>query len=94
MKIQEEIHDAVLRQHAESRVTRHVRDLFKLLPRLTAFRLSSDLTVADVFGGGSPDYPSIRGLYAVVTQSIVELAECHPEVAQLMRGRTFARSLN
>ena len=94
MKIHEEIRDSAQRQNAEAKVARHVRDIFKLLPRLTAFRLGSDLTVADVFGGGSPDYPSIRGLHAAVTQSIVELAECRPEVAHLMRGRTFARSLN
>lgn len=94
MKMHEGIHDPAQRQQVEARITRHVRDLFKRLPRLTAFRLSSDLAVADVFGGGSPDYPSIRGLHAAVTQSIVELAECRPELAQLMRGRTFARSLN
>lgn len=94
MKLYEGSHKAVHHQRAEARVTRHVRDLFKLLPRLSAFRLSNDLTVADVFGGNSTDYTSIRGLYAAVTQSIVELAECHPEVAQLMRGRTFARSLH
>ena len=92
MEVHEEVRDPG--RLVEGRVARHVRELFKLIPRLTAFRLGSDLIVAEVFGGGSPDYPSIRGLYAVVTQSIVELAECHPEVAQLMRGRTFARWLN
>jgi hypothetical protein len=94
MKLHEGSQDATHRQRVEARVTRHVRDLFKQLPRLAAFRLSDDLTVADVFGGSTPDNRSMRGLYTVVTQSIVELAECHPEVALLMRGRTFARSLN
>ena len=94
MKLYEESQDTAHHQHVEKRVTRHVRDLFKQLPRLTAFRLSDDLTVAEVFGGSFPDDTSIRGLYSVVTQSIVELAECHPEMAQLMRGRTFARCLN
>lgn len=94
MEVHEEIRDSVHGQLVEAKVARHVRELFKRIPRLTAFRLGNDLIVAEVFGGGSPDYPSIRGLYAVVTQSIVELAECHPEVARLMRGRTFARWLN
>jgi len=94
MKLNEASQDDVHRLHAEAKVSRLVHDLFKRLPRLAAFRLSNDLTVADVFGGGSPDYPSIRGLHAAVTQSIVELAECRPEVAHHMRGRTFARSLN
>lgn len=94
MKLYEASQNDVHHQHAEAKVSRLVHDLFKRLPRLAAFRLSSDLTVADVFGGSSTDHTSIRGLHSVVTQSIVELVECYPEVAQHMRSRTFARSLN
>jgi len=94
MTLDEDSHDGAQDHDAEARVSRHVRDLFKQLPRLTAFRLGSDLTVVEVFGGGFQDDTSIRGLYSAVRHSIVELAECHPEVAQLMRGRIFASSLN
>jgi hypothetical protein len=88
------IADTVRHEHVQANVVRHVRDLFKRLPRLMAFRLSGDLTVADVLGGGSPDYPSIRGLHAAVTQSIVELVECQPELVPFMRDRTFVRDLH
>jgi hypothetical protein len=81
-------------QRAEAIVTRQVRDLFKLLPRLTGFRVGCDLNVSDISAGIQPDCASTRGLYPVVMQWIVELAECHPETVQLMRGRTFARTLN
>jgi len=78
---------------AEAIVTRHVRELFKLLPRLSGFRLGADLTVVDVSVSTSPPLPAPRGLYHFVMQSMVELAECHPEAVQLMGGRTFARNL-
>jgi hypothetical protein len=94
MNLDENSQNTAPHDFAEARVNRFVRDLFRQLPRLTAFRLGSDLTVVEVFGGSFPDDTSIRGLYSVVRQSIIELAECHPELAQLMRDRTFARSLN
>ena len=74
-------------------VTRHLRELFNRLPTLAGFRLRSDLMVADVsvvsWSNGTP----IRRLHVIVMQALVELAECHPEAVELMRGRTFARSL-
>jgi hypothetical protein len=79
--------------HTEQIVSRHVRELFKLLPRLSGFRLGADLTVVGVSVSTSPAFPARRGLYPFLLQAIVELAECHPEAVQLMRGRTFARSL-
>ena len=82
------------RQHKEAIVTRHVRDLFKLLPRLSAFRLGADLTVVDVSVSTWPALSAPRALFPLVMQSIVELTECHPEAVQLMRGRTFARTLH
>jgi hypothetical protein len=80
--------------HAETIISRHVRDLFRLLPRLSGFRVGLDLNVEDVFAGTPPHGTSTRALYPVVMQAIVELAECHPEAAQLMCGRTFARRLH
>jgi hypothetical protein len=79
--------------NTEAIVTRHVRALFKLLPRLSGFRLGADLTVVAVSVCTSPALPSRRGLYPFVMQSIIELVECHPEAVQLMRGRAFARNL-
>lgn len=89
-----ESRDHAQRRHAEAIVSRHVRTLFKLLPRLSGFRLGADLTVVDVSVSASPAFPAPRGLYPLVMQSIVELTECHPEAVQLMRGRTFARTLH
>ncbi len=94
MKIYGEPQDDAQRRHAEAIVSRHVRELFKLLPRLSGFRLGADLTVVDVSVSTSLAVSAPRGLYPVVMQAIVELAECHPEAVQIMRGRTFARTLH
>lgn len=83
--------DEIRRQYTEAILIRHLRELFKLLPRLSGFRLGADLTVVDVSVSSSPAVPARRGLYPSLIQAIVELAECHPETVQLMRGRTFAR---
>ena len=81
------------RQHTEALVARYLRLLFNRLPTLAGFRLRTDLIVADVSFKSSPDCTASRSLYPRVMQSVVELAETHPEALQLMRGRTFARSL-
>ena len=78
--------------HTEAIITRHLRDLFKQLPALSGFRLRVDLAVSDVSMCGPAPRHATQGLYPLVMQSIVELAECHPEALQHMRQRTFARS--
>ena len=85
-------HDAH-RQHTEALVARYLRLMFNRLPTLAGFRLRTDLLVADVSFNSSPGCTASRSLYPRVMQSVVELAETHPEALQLMRGRTFARSL-
>jgi hypothetical protein len=82
---------AARRRLAEATVSRHVHELFRRLQRLEAFRLGPDLTVVDVSVNTSA---APRGMLPLVMQAIVELTECHPEAVQLMRGRTFARSLH
>jgi len=94
MKTCGESRDDAQRRHAEAIVSRHVRELFRSLPRLSGFRLGTDLNVVDVSVSTSPACPAPRALYPVVMQSIVELTECHPEAVQLMRGRAFARTLH
>ena len=90
----ETVIDEAQRQHAELIVSRHVRELFKLLPRLTGFRLGVDLAVVEVSASPSPALPGPRGLFPLVMQSIVEFAECYPDAVELMRDRTFARILH
>ena len=86
--------DEAQRQRMEALLSRHLSKLFNRLPRLAGFRLQSDLMVTDLSIFSWPNNTEIRGLDEIVTQSLVELAECHPEVIELLRDRTFARSLH
>lgn len=70
----------VCRQHTEAVVSRHVHELFKRLPMLSGFTC--------------PGYTAGVYLYEKVMQSLLEFAEEHPGAAQLMRGRTFARTVH
>jgi hypothetical protein len=77
-------------QQTEAIVARHMHELFKRLPILAGFWLGPDFKVSDL----AFNWPSAAAGWdpsAMVMQSLVELADMHPEAVQLMRGRTFAR---
>ena len=82
------------RQHNETIVARHVRQLFQRLPMLSGFWLRPDLKVAELSVFTWPGYTAGAELYEAVMQSLVEFAEDCPEAAPLMRGRTFARAVH
>jgi hypothetical protein len=81
------------RERMESLVTTHLCELFNRLPALSGFRLRDDFTLADLSVFTWPGIKPRRGIDGVVMQSLVELAECHPEAVVHMRGRTFVRCL-
>jgi hypothetical protein len=81
------------RQHIETIVTRHVRDMFKRLPMLAGFWLRPDLE-AEISVVSWPGCDAGPGLYQQVMRSLVSLAEERPEAVALMSGRTFARALH
>ena len=82
------------RQETEAIVAGHVRQLFKRLPMLSGFWLQADLEVAELSVFTWPGYTAGADLSEAVTQSLVDLAEEHPEAVQLIRGRTFARAVH
>jgi hypothetical protein len=99
MKPSEQRLSEARRQHIEAIVARHVRELFKRLPMLSGFWLRPDLEAeVSVFtppgcSAGRTLYEEVS-LYEEVMQSLGALAEERPEAVQLMRGRTFARTLH
>ena len=82
------------RDHTEAIVARHMHELFKRLPMLSGFWLRPDLEVAELSVFTWPGYTAGRDLYEAVMQSLDEFAEELPEAVQLMRGRTFARTVH
>ena len=94
MKTSEQRLNEARRQHIEAIVARHVRELFKRLPMLSGFWLRPDLDVPRSRSSLGRAAAPAGDLYEEVMQSLVDLAEEHPEALQLMRGRTFARALH
>jgi hypothetical protein len=94
MKPSEQRLSEARRQHTEAIVAQHVHQLFQRLPMLSAFWLRPDLKVAELSVFTWPGYTAGRDLYEEVMQSLVDLAEELPETGQLMRGRTFARTVH
>jgi hypothetical protein len=66
----------------ESRVARHLRELFTRLPMPVGFHLRHDLMVAGHSVSGGASGITTQGLNEIAMQSLVE------------RGRTFARTLH
>ena len=94
MKISEQRSDESRRQHTEAIVARHIDELFQRLPMLSGFWLRPDLEVAELSIFTWPGYIAGRDLHEEVMRSLVELADERPEAVQLIRGRTFARTVH
>ena len=94
MKTSEQRQSEARRQHTETIVDRHLRELFQRLPMLSGFWLAPDLDVSELSVFTWPGCTLDRELYEEVMQSLVELAEERPEAMQLIRGRTFARAVH
>ena len=82
------------RSHTEAIVEEHVDSLFRRLPMLSGFSLRHDLELADVAVQTWPGYSAGPELYQELVDMLAELAEKRPEAVELLRGRTFARSLH
>ena len=94
MKPSEQCLSEARRQHTEAIVARHLSELFQRLPMLAGFCLRPDLELDELSVSTWPGYTPGRELYEEVMRSLVELAEERPEAVQLMRGRTFARTVH
>ena len=81
-------------QHTETIAARHLHELFQRLPMLSGFWLGPDLELAELSVFDWSGYEPGRHLYEEVMQSLVDLAEERPEAVQLLRGRTFARTVH
>ena len=82
------------RSRAEAIVEEHVHALFRRLPMLSGFSLRHDLEFADVVVHSWPGYTASAEFYQELVQALADLAEERPDAVELLRGRTFARSLH
>lgn len=77
-------------------IDNRIQDLFERLPLLVAFSLDEDLATADVELRGWPGYKWGDDVYREINDEIWALvADAEEEGAyELLRGRTFARTLH
>ena len=94
MKTSEQRVSETRRQHAEAVIARHLCQLFRRLPMLCGFWLRPNLQVQGVSVLSSSGGTTRAELYEQIAQSVVDLTDEHPDAAQLIRGRTFARAVH
>ena len=87
------VHDVAL-ERLQADLSARVEALFRRCPALHGFSLDSELFVAEL-----ACHPPLDGQRAAmvadeIAHSLSELVDEEPEAAELMRGRTFARSLH
>ena len=81
------------RRYNETIVARHLQQLFRRFPMLSGFWLDPNLEVAEVVIA-STDCIAVDALHNQVMEALLQIAAECPEAVQLMRGRTFARTVH
>jgi hypothetical protein len=107
--LQDRGHKEEQRLRLEADLAASIETLFRRCPSLYGFsvqegakvtreravdRLDNDLYLADVACHPSLDEERCAELYEVVSHTLLELVDERPEMAELLPGRTFARTLH
>lgn len=84
-----------MKTFTRSLVEQRVDEMFRRLPLLLGFSLDEDLSLADLEVDGWPGERYGDGVYAQIDDEIAELISELDDAgaAELLRSRTFARSL-
>lgn len=81
------------RQRSAALLESRVGALFQRLPMLVGFSVQSDLYVSDVAVHAWPGLTAGADLYTEIADTIAALLDERPDATELVRGRTFARTL-
>jgi hypothetical protein len=84
-------------QQAQGQRAREIFDermasLFDRVPMLSGFCVQSDLSIAEVAVDTWPGWNASAELIEEIGRSLQDLVDERPDVAELLRGCTFARS--
>ena len=80
--------------HAEAAIAECIAALFERLPMLCGFSVSDDLQVADIAVDTWPGYTAGKDFHDEFLAALSALTEERPDAVELLRGRTFARTLH
>lgn len=78
---------------SETLVQARIEALFRRLPMLSGFVVEDDLLLSDVAISAWPGYSAGAELYGEIAHTLAEVVDERPEALELLRGRTFARTL-
>jgi hypothetical protein len=71
-----------------------IATLFQRLPMLAGFCIESDLSVAEVSLHTWPGWSPSEAVREEIGRALADLVDERPDSAELLRGRTFARSFH
>ena len=71
-----------------------VATLFRRYPALCGFSVSKDLSFSDIACHPALGSREVRLLCAEISEALHELLDEKPEAAELLRGRTLARTFH
>jgi hypothetical protein len=81
------------RDPGESLLRARIDALFRRLPMLCGFAVEEDLLITEVAVSAWPGHTPGPDLYKDIADVLAELADESPDALELLRGRTFARTL-
>jgi hypothetical protein len=93
MKISQSRQQEIRRERVEAVIEGRIGALFRRIPELAGFSIQHDLRPAEVSVYSWPGYVAGEDVYMEIETAISDLVTERTEVAQLLRGRTFARQL-
>jgi hypothetical protein len=80
-------------QRARELFEGRIAALFDQVPMLSGFHVRPDLSVAEVSVSTWPGWSPAPALGEDIAHFLQEIVDDQPAVAELLRGRTFARTL-
>jgi hypothetical protein len=93
MKISQSRQQEIRRERVEAVIEGRIGALFRRVPELSGFSLQQDLLPVEIAVYSWPGYVAGEDLYTEIVTALADLVEERTEVAELLRGRTFARQL-
>ena len=92
MKILQASEQQIRRGRLEAMIDGRIAALFQQLPMLSGFVVQEDLLIAEVAVHSWPGTPD-ADVYVRIADALSEIVEERREAVELLRGRTFARTL-
>jgi hypothetical protein len=81
------------RQRSAALLEARIDGLFQRLPMLSGFAVQDDLYISDVATDTWPGLTADADLYEEIADTIAALLDERPDTKELLRARTFARTL-